>query len=118
MITHILKKTDWTKAKRKSTYLPKNFKADGFIHCSAVSQLVGTANSYYYRQKGLVVLCIDESKLTSELRWDQPSSLHDDRATEKFPHLYGPLNTNAVVKVVDFPPQPDGSFELPEGLAQ
>ena len=116
MIAHIVKKADWKKAEKRGVYEPKSLKTDGFIHLSTVSQLVGTANSYYYRQKGLVVLCIDESRLKAELRWDTPSSIHDDRATEKFPHLYGPLNADAVTKVVDFPCQSDGSFELPAEL--
>jgi uncharacterized protein (DUF952 family) len=33
-----------------------------------------------------------------------------------FPHLYGALNVDAVVRVVELPCEVDGSFRLPEGL--
>ena len=37
-------------------------------------------------------------------------------AGELFPHLYGELNVDAVVRVVELPCEVDGSFRLPEGL--
>ena len=34
-----------------------------------------------------------------------------------YPHIYGPLNLDAVTQVVDFDPLQDGTFELPESLS-
>ena len=61
---------------------------------------------------GLVLLVIDPGRLASELRWDPGADL----ATELFPHIYGPINLDAVVQVIDFEPAPDGKFHLPKSL--
>jgi uncharacterized protein (DUF952 family) len=33
---------------------------------------------------------------------------------ERFPHIYGPLNLDAVTQVLPFEPSDDGLFSLPE----
>ncbi len=66
----------------------------------------------YAGQPGLVLLVIDPARLTSELRWEPGVDL----ATELFPHIYGPINLDAVVHVIDFEPGLDGKFHLPASL--
>ena len=58
------------------------------------------------------LLVIDPQRLTSELRWDPGADL----ATELFPHVYGPINLDAVLQDIDFEPGPDGKFHLPASL--
>jgi len=41
----------------------------------------------------------------------QNDELPDDKL---YPHIYGPLNVDAVTQVVDFNPLSHGTFELPE----
>ncbi|MBW4486448.1 MAG: DUF952 domain-containing protein [Trichocoleus desertorum ATA4-8-CV12] len=36
---------------------------------------------------------------------------------EAYPHIYGPLNLDAVTQVLPWPPQPDGTFALPSAIA-
>ena len=58
-------------------------------------------------KSGLILLVIDDSKVTPEIKYEDAGN------GKLYPHIYGPLNIDAVVKVVDFPPKSDGSFELP-----
>lgn len=115
MILHITTNNEWEKARHESEYTATSLKSDGFIHCSTLKQTVDTANIFFKGQKGLVLLCIDENKLKSECRYEDPcgGGKHDPNVGSLFPHIYGPINISAVIKVIDFPPNDDGFFELP-----
>lgn len=79
---------------------------DGFIHCSDPSQLLEVANALYKGERGLVLLCIDPAKVKTEIRYEKSGP-------EAFPHIYGPLNTDAVVAALPFEPDDEGKFRLP-----
>lgn len=116
MIFHIVKRSDWEAALSRGRYAAASLHVEGFIHCSTLAQVVDTANRFYRGQAGLVVLCIDEARLGAELKYEAPTSAHGEAAGELFPHLYGELNVDAVVRVVELPCEVDGSFRFPEGL--
>jgi uncharacterized protein (DUF952 family) len=103
---------------KNGSYQADSLSTEGFIHCSTKSQIVGVANTFYRGQGGLVLLVIDPSRLTSELKWEPPAEPEPThaRADELFPHIYGPLNLDAVVEVLTFEPGADGSFSLPPGF--
>lgn len=104
---------------KQGAYHADSLSTEGFIHCSKPSQIVDVANSFYRGQQGLVLLVIDPTKLEPELKWEPPAEPEPThaRAGDLFPHLYGPLNLDAVVKVLPFEPGTDGSFSLPPELA-
>jgi uncharacterized protein (DUF952 family) len=116
MILHIVGESEWVEAVGRGSYAPSSLAAEGFVHCSTLAQVVATANRFYRRQHGLVVLCIDEERLRVELGYEKPAGARGEAEGEVFPHLYGELNVDAVVRVVEFPCETDGSFRLPEGL--
>jgi uncharacterized protein (DUF952 family) len=91
-------------------------RAEGFIHCSTPAQVIDTANRFYRGQDDLVVLCIDESRLKAELKYEAPAMRRGETVGSLFPHLYGELNVDAVVRVDELLCEPDGSFRLPDGL--
>jgi len=90
--------------------------AEGFVHCSTLAQVIATANRFYRGQSGLVVLCIEEERLRVELKYEASARTRGEGKSEMFPHLYGELNVDAVVRVVELPCEVDGSFRLPEAL--
>ena len=137
MIVHIVKRSEWADGVARGTYAPASLRAEGFIHCSTIAQVVDTANRFYRGQHGLVVLCIDESRLKAELKHEAAGvapapNVKKDRycrgtraelkyeaaAGEMFPHLYGELNVDAVARVVELPSEADGSFRLPSALRE
>jgi uncharacterized protein (DUF952 family) len=109
LILHIAISEEWADAKAWGAYRSPTLAADGFIHCSLPAQVLGVADSLFAGQTGLSLLCIDSDMLTSELRFEASGG-------ERFPHIYGPLNIDAVSAVHDFPPNADGRFTLPPGL--
>ncbi|RYF79995.1 MAG: DUF952 domain-containing protein, partial [Chitinophagaceae bacterium] len=54
----------------------------------------GVLQRFYKNATGLVLLHIEESKLTAPLKYEPSPSVN-----ELFPHIFGPINTNAVIKI-------------------
>ncbi len=108
IIYHITTLRDWAEAEIAGSYRPDSLFPEGFIHCSKADQVLGVANSLFQGQGGLVLLCVDRDRLTSEIRYESSRG-----ACELFPHVYGPLNLGAVVNVVPLEPGEHGSVALP-----
>jgi uncharacterized protein (DUF952 family) len=118
MILHITTHNDWEKARIEGEYTAPSLQSDGFIHCSTLKQTVDTANIFFKGQNGLILLCIDEDKLVSECKYEDPSvaGKHDPEVGNIFPHIYGPINLSAVINILDFPTNENGVFKLPKEI--
>ena len=115
MIYHITSQTAWTEAQAKGEYIAPNLATEGFIHCSTLSQVLPVANNFYQGQSGLILLVIEETLLSATLKWEPPSGGAPPSGVdegEMFPHIFGAINLNAVVKTVDLESK-DGAFVLP-----
>ena len=115
LIYHIATRADWDRALADGEYtrssLDKTLAEEGFIHASQASQVTGTANKFYRDVTGdLVLLVIDPGLLGSEVRYEDVPG-----ADLPFPHVYGPLNVDAVIAVRPFAPGPDGTFAFISG---
>lgn len=116
MILHILKRSELDYARRSGSYAPPSLESEGFIHCSTEHQLVETANLFFRGQGDLVIIVIEEHRLKASLRHELPTSTAHKRTDGRFPHLYGPLNLDAVCAVHEFPCDEEGGFALPPAL--
>ena len=118
MILHITTHKEWEKALLKGEYTAFSLNSEGFIHCSTLKQTVDTANIFFRGQNGLALLCIDENKLKSGCKYENPTGggQHAPSVGNLFPHIYGPINCSAVIKVVDFPSDENGFFTLPKEI--
>jgi uncharacterized protein (DUF952 family) len=92
---HITTKDAWEKAKQIGFYEHPSLQAEGFIHCSQEHQIAGVLERYFEGEKNLIKLVIDADKLTSRHVFDWSPTVEDT-----FPHIYGPLNVDAVTDVV------------------
>jgi uncharacterized protein (DUF952 family) len=108
-IYHITSRSAWLNAQAVGTYTADTLSSQGFIHCSKVEQVLSVANTVFHARTDLVLLEMDLKNLQSEIRWEPGV----DKPDELFPHLYGPLNLDAVIRVLDMYPDPDGNFSLP-----
>ena len=119
MILHITSNTEWLAAKQRGEYVAPSLQSEGFIHCSTEIQVLHVANAFYRGRNDLVLLKLDEAKLNSELKWEPPAGPPAPGISEsdKFPHIYGPINLTAVSVVFDFPPDlAADTFSLPPEL--
>lgn len=88
---HLIGEKDWAALQGQKAYSPQSLTEEGFIHFSLLNQLPGVVKRFYSQRTDLLVLKIDPQKLQSELRFDPADG-------DKFPHLYGPLNLDAVIE--------------------
>jgi uncharacterized protein (DUF952 family) len=117
MIYHITSRTAWDKARESGTYRAESLETEGFIHCSTEEQVVPVAEKYYKGQGSLILLVIEPDRLTSDLKWEPPAEGTPPPgvpAGALFPHIYGPINLEAVIRVFDLESKPDGKYNFPQ----
>lgn len=117
-ILHITTRSEWEAAQRGGAYTAPSLAREGFIHCSTPRQAAATANAFFRGVRQLVLLVIDASATAAQVKYEPPADAGQADPSDLFPHLYGPLNLDAVIEVIDFPPDADGSFSLPARVAQ
>ena len=105
---HLVPAEYYRDADRDSPYVPAGFDAEGFIHCTDGADNVAAVGNRYYRddRRMYVVLVIDKMKLRSKVVYEDAAGI--------YPHIYGPLNRDAIVDILPVLRTADGSF-LPPG---
>ena len=93
MIFRITTTAIWEQARSAGVFTDASLESEGYIHFSDEHQVQSTGERFYKGQNDLVLLTIDTGKLTSPLVYE------DTAGHGAFPHLYGPLNLEAVLHV-------------------
>jgi uncharacterized protein (DUF952 family) len=111
VIYHIAAAEDWARAARSGEYTistrGRTLAEQGFIHASDAHQVAGVANVIYQDDNDLIVLAIDTERLRSPVRYE--NGLGTD---EVFPHIYGPINADAVIATTPLERGPDGRYDF------
>ena len=102
MLFHLIEPRRWKRAQAEGRYTGstrgRELEEEGFIHLSRRDQVAGVLAAFYSDLPDLLVLHIDETRLTDPVR-DDVVGTDATGAPIVFPHLYGPLPTGAVVTV-------------------
>lgn len=111
VIYHMCRAEEWVQALSDGSYPGSSQdRADGFIHFSTCDQVWTSAAKHRRGQSGILLLAVDATALGEALKWE-PS-----RGGQLFPHLYGPLDVEAVIETTPLPLDDDGIHVFPAGF--
>ena len=95
MIYHLVSSDYWSEFEGAAEYVSETLHTETFIHCSRKEQIAGVLERFFVGVPNLIVLQIDEGKLTSPLLYEAvPDS------NETFPHIFGPIHREAIVEAI------------------
>lgn len=106
-IFHVCTRAQADAALASGEYRAPSLESEGFIHLSQAHQVQGVVDRYYAGQSALVLLVVAPQRLHADLRWEPPAALRvaagapPPDAAQLFPHVYGPINADAIVEVRD-----------------
>ena len=104
MIYHIATRDEWDEQACEAEYAPLTFEQEGFIHCCDLHQLESVANRYFPGRDDLIILHLVPAKLEPETRYEKSGE-------ERFPHVYGPINREAIKNTMEAQCNSDGTFD-------
>lgn len=101
---HLVPAEVWERQMFRTSYEPEGFADEGFIHCTdTIEELVAVGNRYYRADpRDFLVLAIDCEQVTADVICED--------AQRMFPHIYGPLNLDAVLSMQPVVRAADGTF--------
>jgi uncharacterized protein (DUF952 family) len=101
---HLTPSVLWERQRLGPTYLPEGFDREGFVHCTdGTDRLLVPANAHYrHDPRRFVVLEVDLDQVLAPIRYDDEARI--------YPHIYGPIDTAAVVGLRRAERAGDGTF--------
>lgn len=97
-IFHLALPADWAQAHGQGEYRISTrgvtLEQEGFIHCSLPGQVEQVRTRFYADVDNLLLLTIETDLLSSPWQFDEVPG------AGTFPHVYGPVDLDAVVSVV------------------
>ncbi len=92
-IYHFAKPAYLQSQEGKEEYFPADYDQEGFIHCCTKDQWEHVRTSYYVGVSEIKILKIDTHNLKAVLKYE-------GKTAEKFPHIYGGINKEAIVEIL------------------
>ena len=110
-IYHFITKSNLDRYLDRDTLQLPSLISEGFIYCSTIEQVLDVANFLEPYSEEMQLLEIDEAELKPEVRYE--NAMQNGRL---FPHVYGPINRNAIVAVHHLEWDGEDGYSLPEAL--
>ncbi len=110
IILHICTRAEWQSVDDGGWYRCASLESEGFIHCSQPGQVVEVADFVFRGRSGLILLLVDPARVVPEIRVEVAGN------GQSYPHIYGALNSSAVIGTLPFAPNAEGRFALPQEL--
>ncbi|MHB9857207.1 DUF952 domain-containing protein [Streptomyces sp. YIM S03343] len=111
MIYHVVTPDEWHTGPDRP-YAPASLAQEGFVHCSPDPvTTVAVVNAFYRTApRPLLALVLDETRLTARCTWEPADPAPPPGVPEGtlFPHVYGPLDRDAVTGIVEVQWDKDG----------
>ena len=98
-------KQDYMDAIEKGDFRRESLEDEGFIHATPYSQLTRLANKYYQGVLDPHVLKIDKQLIKPKVKWEPAKG-------GLYPHIYGPLNSDAIVAIEPIFLNDSGEFNI------
>ena len=101
---HLIPTPVWDAHAGQQLYAPEAYEQDGFIHLTlGLDPLLNVANMFYTSdERPFGVLVLDMNRIQSPIKFEDPDQI--------YPHIYGLLNTDAVIGQLTVDRAPDGTF--------
>jgi uncharacterized protein (DUF952 family) len=122
LIYHLAPAGYFNRQPENSAYRPESLADEGFIHCTGgLDTLLDIANAFFVGlADDLLALEIDPTRLTAPLKFEPPiPPVRTNPATFTpdsellFPHIYGPLNRQAITRTFVLQRDAAGKWQLP-----
>ena len=110
-LLHLTTPSTWRVALEAGSVVTPSNLTEGFVHLSPPSQVRLPADRLFAGRDDVLLLVLDERRLTDDVRWEP--GVHGDPDSMRFPHLYGLLPVGSVTSVVPYRPGPDGAYADP-----
>ncbi|MFE0642706.1 DUF952 domain-containing protein [Streptomyces sp. NPDC058877] len=111
MIYHVVTPADWS-ARPEEPYAPASLAEEGFVHCSPDAPTTLAVVNAFYRtvSRPLLVLVLDEDRIAARTEWEAavPSPPPGVPEGTLFPHVFGPIERDAVDRVLEVVWDEDG----------
>jgi uncharacterized protein (DUF952 family) len=104
---HVCSEDELRQARALGAHRPASLASDGFVHLARGTQVIQVLQHFFAGRDGLVLLAIDPARLVHALKFEAAAPVGAQPAAgdegDSFPHVYGPLNLDAIVDAVRLP---------------